>query len=243
MNLDSAMELSSFRNHAWTRKMNKNLLRVAMSYTDSVKSMTTALPASAADGDMYIDPADGKICMWVPAFDDNIGDPQPAQWWRMDPGIGRQVYVQDLNKVYLYNMSSAWELLVDIGATHQGIEREFAFYAPGLVRPNATLFYYIAGLEFTIEAGAPHSGATLEVAPSISIVLSIQHQDTEVGTITFAGGSKNGVISFPLERVVQPSHAENQYVKANALSILSPAATNGASGLSVTLRGKIRAID
>lgn len=243
MNLERAMELSGFRNHAWTRKMNKNLLRVAMSYTDSVKSMTTTLPASAADGDMYIDPLDGKICMWVPAFDDNIGDPQPAQWWRMDPGQGRQVYVQDLNKVFLYNMSSVWELLVDIGATHRGVEREFSFYSPGLLRPSATVFYYIAGLEFTIEAGAPNSGASLETAPSATLVLPIMHQGDAVGTITFASSSKSGVIAFPNERVVQPAHAENQYVQANALSVLSPPATYGASGLSLTLRGKIRAID
>lgn len=232
------------QSHTWGRKMNLNMIKMSMLTGPAAESMTTSLPGSAAEGTVYIDPATKKLCMYVSGFDDDDGAPMPADWYSLQPNIGQMCLVKDQNKVYLFNWALDWELAIDLGATHRGVEVERAWYAPGLMRPSATLFYYVAGLEFTIEAGAPNSGATLEVGPvGGSLVLPIRHQGLEVGTITFTSGSLEGTIDFPSERVIQPSHTENQYVRANALSVTSPSNIRQASGLSVTLRGKIRAID
>jgi hypothetical protein len=232
------------RSHSWGHEMNFNMIRMSMTMGPSVESRVTALPGSAAEGTMYIDPATKKLCMWIEAFDDEEGPPLPADWYSLTPLLGQTVLVKDEYKYYLYNWMNDWELAIDLGATHMGIEREFSWYAPGLMRPNATLFYYIAGIEFTIEMDAPNSGANLEVGPvGGSLVLNILHQGVGVGTITFTSGSTEGVIDFPAERIVQPAHIENQYVRANALSVTSPADTRQAQGLSVTLRGEIRPID
>ena len=231
------------RSHGWARAMNQNLIKQAMTFGPAVESMTTNLPASAPDGTMYIDPTSKKLCMWLDAFDDQDPGVSPAGWYAALPSRGLLVYVRDQNKYYMWNYSNAWELAIDVGATHRGIEREFAFYAPGLLRPSSTLFYYVAGLEFTLQAGAPNSGAHLETAPTSQLVLPIKHQGVQIGTITFATGSTSGVVAVPVTHIVQPTNVENMYQQANVLEITSPANVYGAVGLSVTLRGMLRAID
>lgn len=244
--IEPKMELSPWRSHTWTRPMNQNLIRMYATYTNSALSRTTPLPSNGTEGDIRIDPATGNVCVWLNAFDDNINDPQPAQWWSIPPGLGRQIYVRDENKIYMFSDSGGWELLVDIGAEHRGIEREFAWYAPGLIRPSSVIFHYVAGSEFTV---VPNGGtgrgswAFLTVAAAAALDFPIRHNSAEIGMVHFEGGATTGSVNIYAERVIQPARAETMYMAAHVLDVLSPANTHGAQGLSVTLHGKIRPID
>lgn len=234
------------RSNVWTRQMNDNMIRATMLFNPAVESRTDTLPESAAEGAMWIDPVNNKLSMWMDSFDENIPGVtnRVAGYMQLQALPGQLVYVKDEAKYYMMNHEGVWEFAIDIDAVHVGVEREFSFYAPYRIRPTLPVFQYVAGLEFTIEAGAPNSGAHLDVAPTGgSLVFQIIHNSTVVGSITFAAGSQTGVISFPSERIIQPSHVENMYVQANVLTINAPADTLLAEGLSLTLRGKIRAID
>lgn len=230
----------------YTRALNNNLIKMAMGFRTGVKSKTTTLPDTAVDGDMYIDPANGFISMWLDTFDDNVPSPapNPSGFYQIVPTFGMTAIVQDEEKMYVFGESGTWELLFDMAAPHVGVEREIALYAPGLLRPNNAIVYqYVAGMEFTIEAGAPNSGAHLDVAPSSNISIAITASTGSVGTLTFASGSQAGVFNIPSEVIVQPAAFENMYVQAHVLTFTGPASWAGAEGLSFTLRGKIRAID
>ena len=247
LDISSALKTFSVRSHNWTRGVNENFVKMSMGMHPSVESIG-ALPSSATEGQMWINSANGKLCMWVNELNDYAGheddpdyeSPVAAGWWSMLPGVGHLVYVKDQNKYYMYNWANVWELAIDIGATHRGIEREFSFYAPGILRPNAVLFYYVAGLEFTVAAGAPHSGAKLEVPASSPITFTFNRGGA---TVSFGAGDTSGDVNWPSEEIIQPSHVENMYVQAHALSLTAPSNLYGAQGLSLTLRGKIRPID
>jgi hypothetical protein len=239
----AALNRMGVRSNDWARQGNTNWIKMAAMFNPSVVSKTSALPESAPEGTLYIDPADKQVCMWVDAFDD--GTPGTAGWYAMGPNVGAFVYVEDQNAMYAWDKNvSDWKLLVDFDAPHQYVRREFSFYVPGLVRPSATIFSYVAGMEFTLEAGAPDSGANCEIAPTSAVTFNIVKSGATIGTIAFAAGSTSGVISVPSEIVINPAlPGENQYVYANVLRIYSPGNVYGMNGLNVTLRGKIRAID
>lgn len=233
------------RSHSWGRKMNDQIVKFGALLQGAVKSMTTPLPGAGVDGDIYIDPADRRIKVWIVAWNDGDG-PIAAEWNVIEPTRGLIMYVTDQNKWYSYTEISGgtWQLLWDPAKTHRAIAREFSFYAPYLIRPNQDAFCYVATKEFTIAAGAPGTGASCEIAPvGGSVVYSIRKNTTEIGTITFAAGSTTGVISFPSEQVILPTIQENMFEQANMLRIRAPANTRSMEGLCLTIAGKIRSID
>lgn len=244
---DATLRPSSVRSHSWTRMMNENMVRASMGAHPSVEGMGE-LPASATEGQMWIDSVTKKLCMWIDGLDDYAGheadsdyeEPIGPGWWAYVPTIGHFVYRKDVEQYWIFNWSGEWELALDLNAVHRGVEREFACYIPGQIRPSAIIWHYVAGLELTVEANAPHSGAILEVPPSQTIVFSFNKAGA---TITFAAGSTDGVIYWPTEEIIQPSHTENMFVRAHELTLSSPADLHGAQGLTFTLRGKIRPID
>lgn len=230
------------RSHGWGDRMNVQLIRTAVSLHPSVKSKVTALPGGAAEGDAYISPVDGKIHVWVDAYAiDNIGTIEPADWWAFTPSTGYLVYVEDEQSFYIW--AGAWIFCWQVGAAHREVQRELTFYNPYRIRKSSTIFYYVAGTEFTIPAGAAGSGASLEIASSVAIVFSIQHNGATVGTISFDAASTSGVVTIASEVVVHPSIDENEFTPAHSLRIVSPAETYEAEGLAVSIKGMIRSID
>lgn len=226
----------------WGRKMNEQLVRIATCMHGAVLSMTTPLPASPAVNDTYINPADGKIYVWVDEFTDGATT-EPAQWYVITPAMGLLMYVSDEQKFYVRDQYEAWQFVWDLGASHRAVEKELTFYNPYLIRKNAVIFLYCAGTEFTLPAGAPGSGASLDVAATADLTFDIQHNGSPVGTVSFAAGSLSGVVTVPSTVVVHPAIEENMYVQAHTLQIVSRAETYAAEGLSISLKGSIRSID
>jgi len=230
------------RSNDWGPRMNEQLVKMAAMLHGSVKSRTTVLPANPAVDDMYIDPETKRINIWVGAFTDD-GVTQPAEWYEIVPTLGVKMFVEDEFKWVLFNPNGNWQVIWDMNKSHRAIEREFSWYAPGNIRKNAVIFAYVAAQEFVIEAGAPGSGASCEVAPTSDVVFNVRKNNASVGNITFLAGQTEGVVNIPNEVAVLPAGQESLYVQANSLSIISPADTHGMIGLNATIRGKIRSID
>lgn len=231
------------RSNGWGVKMNEQIIKFSVLMQGAAESRTDALPGSPADWDVYIHPTDDKIYVRAPAFNDGDND-HAAEWYTITPSVGLVMLVKDENKWYVYNNMSEWQMLWDPALSHRAIQREFSFYAPYRIRPNTIIFGYVATQEFTLEATPSGSGAFCEVAPTGgAVVFTIAAGGTTAGTITFADGATDGVVSIPVETVVLPTILENKYTSAKILTVRSPADTRGMQGLNCTLPGKIRSID
>ena len=229
--------------NAWGNTMNINAIKTAMMLQTGVKSRVATLPGSPAHADRYLLTTSNRICMWIAAFNDGV-TLEPAQWVQMSPAVGMLLFVEDEEKLYVWRDEGLWQEALDLNETHHAVEREFALYAPGIMRPNNTVFQYIAGMELTIPAGAPGSHALLDKGPvGGSLQFTIRHNGAQVGTVTFGSGATVGSVSFPAERIIYDAYVENTLVQAHTLLVTSPNDLRAAEGLSLTLRGKIRAID
>lgn len=218
----------SVRSHGWGDDMNVNLLKLATLMHPSVVSRTQPLPPAADDNTARIDPETGLINVWL------LG-----QWNTITPAEGAWVHVRDANTLDHFDAALGWRVGIDLNAAPGPTPRTLAFYAPEAIRPNTTVFAYACGQEFTLQAGAPGSSATLEVAPAQAITVSIR-APAEIGTITFAAGAVDGIFAVPAQTTLLPVQAESQYSHASRLTIASPADLHGARGLSITLRGVVR---
>ncbi|MFC3724413.1 hypothetical protein [Neoaquamicrobium sediminum] len=207
--------------------MNHNFTKLSMLLHPSVTALVTNLPASAGENECFIETSTGRIGMW-----------SNGEWWTVDPKIGVLAYVAGLDQYWQFSPDEEWVLAFDLNADFAPIERNLSFYAPGLVRPNAPLFAYVPTMEFTLPAGAPGSHAVLDVAPAGgNLILTFAG-----GTITFLDGQTEGTFSVASDYVIHPAETEGMYAQPTVLTITSGSTFN-AQGLSVSLRGKIRAID
>lgn len=213
--------------HNWDAGMNGNFVKLSMLLHPSVKNLVTNFPATAAENQGLIETSTGRIGMF-----------SNGQWWTVAPKIGALVYVEDLDQYWQFNPYNQWSMAIDLNAVYAPIERNLSFYAPGLVRPNSTLFTYIPTMEFTLPAGAPGSHATLAEPPIGGDLVILMGGST----IVFPEGQVVGTFNVPSEMVIHPSETEGMYAQPSILTIRTTQ-TRNAEGLSLSLRGKIRAID
>lgn len=229
--------------HNWAFKMNEQIIKYGALIQGAAKSRTDALPGSGSPGDVYIHPTNDRIYVWVEEYNDGE-TVHPAEWYYITPTTGVLMLVIDENKWYCYTHIGEWQMVWDPALSHRAIKCERSFYAPYLIRPSKTIFSYVSTQEFVIPAGAAGSGAFCEVAPTGgSVTYNLVHQGSSQGTIVFAAGSTDGVVTVPSDIIVLPAVMENMYTQARVLTVVSPANTRGMEGLNVTLQGKIRSID
>jgi hypothetical protein len=117
------------------------------------------------------------------------------------------------------------------------VNYDAAIFVPGSVQRTAgeVLFQAVAGRTMQIVSGDAHAYAYLDVgiATGTDIILSIQKNRVEIGTITFAvggldaGGGKAGTFNIP---------ATVQFAEGDTYAVKVTQSNNAASaGLSVTL--------
>lgn len=246
-NIGSTAQFSSFskRSHNWGDRMNDQIVKMAVALHGSCIAFVDALPAeNMQEGDTYVLTTTKRIYVWVnEILIDTIGPViQPAQWYEMFPAPGFLILDRQAMIYYVF-ANGQWVLAWNVGAQHRVVQRELTFYNPYRVRPNSTLFLYCAGTELTLPDGVPGSGATLEVAPSGNLSLSILHNGAPIGSVFFAAGQTTGSVNVNGRRVIHPSIDDNKYVSAHTLSVVSPADTKSAEGLSMSIKGEIRSID
>jgi hypothetical protein len=111
------------------------------------------------------------------------------------------------------------------------VNYDAAIFVPGSIQRTAgeLLFQGIANRTMNLAAGNADAYAHLDVAnaSSGSIILSIQKNATEIGTITFAASAQDGVFNIP---------AATDFAEGDRYALRVTSSPNAApSGLSVTL--------
>lgn len=221
------------RSHNWATGMNNNMIKASALLPRSAKSRTTPLPASAADGDCYIVPETNVIAIWY-----------SDQWWTITPSAGMWFYIEDANEFALMKSpQEGWITAIDLDDVPPPIERTLSFYAPGIMRRYTTLFNYVCAMEFTIPANAEGSFAKLDVPPVGGDVVFTMQTSKGAGQITFLEGETEGTFTLPNELVLHAVLNETLYARADTLTVRTGVNLFGAEGLSVSIRGKIRAMD
>jgi len=117
------------------------------------------------------------------------------------------------------------------------VNYDAAIFVPGSIQrePDELLFQAVAGRTMQIVSGDAHAYAYLDVgiAAGTSIILSIEKNRVEIGTITFAvggldaGGGKAGTFNIPA--LVDFAEGDSYAIRATQSDNAAP------SGLSVTL--------
>jgi len=124
----------------------------------------------------------------------------------------------DQNPLY-----SFWMPLYDVNY-------DAAIFVPGTIQRTAgeLLFQGIANRTMRLASGNAHAYAGLDVGGGTSaIILSIQKNTTEIGTITFAIGATTG--SFNIPTTIDFAEGDRYGLRVTASNDTAP------SGLSVTL--------
>jgi hypothetical protein len=111
------------------------------------------------------------------------------------------------------------------------VNYDAAIFVPGSIQRTAgeLLFQGIANRSMGLAAGNANAYAHLDVAnaSSGSIILSIQKNATEIGTITFAASAQDGAFNIP---------AATNFAEGDRYALRVTSSPNAApSGLSVTL--------
>jgi hypothetical protein len=232
--------------HAWGRKYNQQMVKLAVMLHGSVKGIVSSLPGSPAVNDAYILTTNNKIYVWQPAIADPNDEPpvdDAAQWYEINPTIGDKFFVEDEEKMYILNSIPTWVEFWNPAASHRAIQRELTFFVPADVRPSAVIVNYVASTELAFAAGGDGQGAYCQTAPSATTVLSIRKNNVEVGQISFDAASNVGDVSFSGATAIVPAISDGLFTIANSLQVVSPATLNGMKDLSISLRGEIRSID
>ncbi len=98
--------------------------------------------------------------------------------------------------------------------------------------PNTTFLAFIANSEFGMPINLEGSVAEFITAPSSPVVLSVQKNGTQFGTISFPSGSNGGSVG------VFAGSAET-FAEGDLLEIMSPGSLYGAANLAVTFAGTL----
>jgi hypothetical protein len=96
---------------------------------------------------------------------------------------------------------------------------DIGFWCEGLMENNEQLFRMVVSRPFQLVAGAPGSRANAAEEANSTTVIRIFHNATQVGTITFAAGSVNGV--FALSGTIN-------YEPGDILRLVAPASADTA---------------
>lgn len=234
-----ALKRYSAGNNNWAGGMNENLLKMSLTISSTVKSRKTALPDTAMDGDQYIEPGSGRLCIWAEDVPQDLGG-ELTGWFAASPKTGLIFYVQDDAEYVIFAEGGGWTPLISFDKPYTPVPRTLAFFAPGPIKAGSDVFQYVSGFPLSIKAGAAGSGASLIVAPSAGITFQIFHSNIVVGSIQFSGGSNDGAVNFPQNVAFNNAlPAERRYYQSQMLSIKAPADLKGAQGLSFTLTADI----
>lgn len=215
--------------------MNANFRRLALALSAGVKSRTKPLPVRGNLGDVYIDPATGRLAGWT--------DANGGEWDYVTPGPGFMVLVQDTKELVYFSELSKWEVSRDLDrlATEE-TERQLNAYLPGRLKPSGYAMRHAAAMELTIPGGAPGSIATLEKAPvGGSLTLKIR-AGNKTGSIKFNSGSKSASFHLSGDAIIQPAREQSAFTVSEAVSIQLPENTRKAAGLSITIACKVRGL-
>lgn len=231
---DSTFSTFTKGSHDWSGGMNTNFLKMSVLLHGAARSRTTNImdANSVSNLSTFIDPENGNIYTAV-----------SGEWNVITPADGYVMYIIDADEMAVFRSGIGWRRLIAVDAEMGSAPRELAFFMSGAIKPSDVIYRYVCGVEFTLPAGAAGSVARLDVAPTSTFQLIGSGGTGGNFIITFAANSKNGVFTSSSDIFFQPTTVQNLYQSPNVMEIKSPADVFGASGLTVTLRGKVRPIN
>ncbi|MBK3745239.1 DUF2793 domain-containing protein [Paraburkholderia aspalathi] len=197
----------------WKDGMDANILLLSIVGQLGVKSKTTALPASPAQGDIYIEPS-GADAGKIAVRDNNA-------WVKFVAKAGWRTWVND-TKAFAHFNGTAWVDEADDagipeapedgktygrknadwaevtggggGATHASISA----FIPGKPAAAQRLIDYQMLFAGTLPLNAAESLARCAVAPTAAVSIVLLKNTEEIDTLTFAAASTTGVFTVGL---------------------------------------------
>jgi hypothetical protein len=174
--------------------------------------LPTNSPPALADLDLLIlDPlgnsvyTDSPILVenYIPPTDTTPGTvtyiiiPQYEGLWRIRLVVGTSASYQILSKAEMYVFDNTTVTSPYTDEIGRPAPYDINFYLQGYIVPSEIYGIFVASRTISLDTDAPGSKAIAEVPPSFfDVTLSITHNGTEIGTILFAVGQVNGVISL-----------------------------------------------
>jgi hypothetical protein len=178
-----------YGNNDWKDEMDQNLLKMSVLTQGTAKSRTAALPASAADGSVYIEPSGaGRIVV----FDD--GDR-----CFIDPSQGAWFYIEDTDTYAGYVDGIGWRTSIDPDAAEP--EQQplvLSFFVPGNVQASLAAFQHVVSSPFALPEALTGSKAYAATAPTGGdVIFEVRHNGQQCGSIHFTDGANVGSFTMP----------------------------------------------
>lgn len=180
----------------WNTGMDVNLRLLSALVQGKAISMTTSLPGSPSDGDIYI----------VPSADTNGNDiaiRDDGSWVYLVPVEGDMIYVTDEGSLYQFD-GLAWQEFTGGGGGGGATKVELSFYAEAALSDSEVIYGYVATQSFDFPAGLTGSYVKAGTAATASTVLSIKQNGTEIGTATFAAAGTTATLAMASLTSISP---------------------------------------
>ena len=104
---------------------------------------------------------------------------------------------------------------------------DIAMNFEGALPVNAPIFVFNAVRGYSIPLNASGSKFTVQTAPTANVALTVNHNNSAVGSITFSANSTTGTASM----------TATSFVAGDELIIYTPSDVHGAQSLAITFAG------
>ena len=215
---------------AWKPTMDHNMLTLSVVVSGAALSRQVELPATPAEGDIYIVPAsDATNPNEVAVFDGEAGS---EAWVYLTPKAGWSFLVTDENKNYQFD-GTEWAEFASAGGGSGGSDGgaydiRFGFTSA----PTADQVLDTIPLARTVTLGENFAGSVAVVgsAPAANFTISVRLDSTEIGTLTIGTDSSATFATTAAAEAVIPS--------GGVLTFVAPSTVDASiGGVSATLLG------
>jgi hypothetical protein len=208
----------------WETTVSEDLLKISVTAQITVISRTTVLPGSPTDGDMYI------VIVGAALNEEELAVRENGAWVYYVADPGWTAWVIDDAEFVSFDGTN-W---VAGGGASLPRPYDLGLFAAGVLTNDETVFKLVVGRVFKMLADFTDSTANLLVAPSGgSVIFSLKKGGVEFGTITFLDAATAGTYAATTGGV------DTAFALADVITVVAPADTRSAEGLSAHIIGKV----
>lgn len=218
MDLERDFEYGS---HTWKPPMDRNLKKLAYVMNGVAVSKTAALPTDAPAGTVYISPPGEGYANSI------LISTGPDAWDVVTPREGLTFLIQDEDALATY-FSGSWGRAAAIDGLPPNDRMIVSSFHPG--EPGDGYFFLrrVTAAAERILAAGPHAAYTEVTAAAGGADLVIAKNGTTIGTVAFAEGDNEGVVTIGSDVVLA----------AGDILTIRTGTANGIEDFCVTLNGR-----